>query len=246
MTPITIQALRAAMSARGDDDEARELVEGVWDMAPSKTCEGMLSISFGYDAEALGLLVELFSQIVPLKSCTSAPPVVTLNDWPIMFVPGDLHLTGNLPLENTMVLILGDLNVEGVIGSYRDFEPTVLIVKGSIKAHGIEGEKQIVAGASIEADIIWLDGEDSMMKAQHIHTRILYDASGDSVIATATDAEFRYSAARPVDVEAMQRVLAPEAFTPEPGYVFEGFKEYGCINRALRLMQRGLPGFITH
>ena len=246
MTPVTLQALRAVMSAEAYDDESREFIENIWSMAPTKTCEGMLGMSFNYDAEALDLLVDLMSKVAPLKAYSEAPPIVSVDDWPILFVPGALHLTGNLPLENTMVVVLGDLVVDGVIGSYRDFEATLVIVKGDIKTSGIEGAKQIAVSGSVTADIIWIDGNDALLKARSITSRILYQESSESVLAGAINAEYRFSASRPVDIEAMHKVLAPEAFIPEPGYVFEGFKSYGCVNRALRLMQRGLAGFIAH
>jgi hypothetical protein len=244
MTPIDFESLRNVAVGDGADDETLEFLENLWAMAPAKTCEGLLAVTFDYDIESFTLLARFMKKALPLRSFMSAPEIVTVDGWAIFFAQGDLHVPGNLPIENAMVTVLGNLTVDGVIGSYRDFEMTRIAVLGDLTAAGLECDKEIFVEGAVSADIIWLGGDEGTMQAKTVDARVLY--SGNPIEAGAVRAEHAFSPTKPVDVAKMRDVLAPEAFVPEPGYAFEGHRAYGCVNRALRLMQLGRPGLLHH
>lgn len=246
MTPIDIKALRNIAIADGHDAETLEFIDDLYTMAPVKTCEGMLAMGLNYDNESFTLLVRLLKKAIPRRTSTQLPDPVVIDEWSILFAPGDLHVSGNLPVENNQIIVLGDLRVDGVIGSYRDFELSRVVVMGDLTAAGIEGDKTIHVEGLLAADIIHLEGETGEVVADAIEARVLYSGKESAIRANTVHAEHRFSARRPVDQEAMQSVLAPEAFVPEPGYVFESHRNYGCVNRALRLMQLGRPGLLHH
>ena len=246
MTPLDFKALRAAAVEDGQDGEALEFLDTIWAMAPAKTCEGLLAVAFTYDIEGFTLVTRLLKKTLPRRSFAVAPDIVTVDEWPILFVPGDLRLAGNLPVENTMVVVLGNLTVSGVIGSYRDFEVTRFLVAGDLDAAGIEGDKDIFVDGTVSADIIWFEGKEGTLIAKAIEARIFYSGSSEALEVESIHAEHRFSSPSEVRPQALEGVLAPEAFVPEPGYVFEGHPGYGCINRALRLLQLGRPGLLHH
>ncbi|HSI02891.1 MAG: hypothetical protein ACAI38_06450 [Myxococcota bacterium] len=246
MTPLDFKTLRNVAIAEGHDAETLEFIDNLWAMAPAKTCEGMLAVALGYDMESFTLLARLLKSALPRRSFSAAPDIVNLDDWSILFVPGDLHLDGNLPIENTMVIVLGGLTVTGVIGSYRDFEVTRFVVLGDLNAAGLEGDKDIFVEGTVSADIIWFDGKEGLLVAKAIDARILYSGSERAIEVEAVRAEHTFSPRKPVNVAALESVLAPEAFVPETGYVFEGHPGYGCVNRALRLLQLGRAGLLHH
>ncbi len=246
MTPLDFKALRQTALAAGHDGEVLEFLDNLWAMAPVKTCEGMLTMAFNYDVESFTLLARLLKDTLPRRSFSVAPEILTIDDWSVLFVPGDLHLAGNLPVENTMITVLGDLTVTGVIGSYRDFEVTRLVVMGNLTAAGIEGDKDIFVDGTVSADVIWFEGKECLLMAKAVDARILYSGKPEAIEAEHVFAEHRFSKSKPPDAQAMESVLAPEAFVAEPGYVFEGHPGYGPVNRALRLLQLGRPGLLHH
>lgn len=246
MTALDIKALRAAAVADGADDETMEFLENLWTIAPEKSVEGILAAGFNFDTEGFVLLARLLKKIVPGQSQSGAPAIVTIDEWPILFFAGDLHLPGNLPLENTQVVVLGNLIVDGVIGSFRDFETTRLVVLGDLTCLGLEGDKEIFVDGTLTADIIWFEGKTGELMAETIEARVLYSGSNESLHAETLKVDYGFTAKKPVKPEAMQSVLSPEAFEPEDGYVFESRSDYGCVNRALRLMARGRPGLLQH
>lgn len=246
MTALDFKALRAMAVADGADDETMEFLENLWTVAPEKSVEGVLAAGFKFDMEGFVLLARLLKKLVPGASQSGAPPIVTVDEWPIMFFSGDLHIPGNLPLENTQVIVLGNLIVDGVIGSYRDFETTRLVVLGDLTCLGLEGDKEIFVDGTLTADIVWFEGKTGELMAETVEARVLYSGSNESLHVETIRVDHGFTAKKPVKAEAMQSVLAPEAFEPEDGYVFEGHPGYGCVNRALRLMARGKPGLLQH
>ncbi len=246
MTALDFRALRATAVTGGADDETMEFLENLWTIAPEKSVEGILAAAFNFDMEGFVLLARLLKKVVPGRSSSGAPEIVTVDEWPILFTSGDLHIGGNLPLENTQVIVLGNLTVDGVIGSYRDFETTRLVVLGDLTALGLEGDKEIFVDGALTADIIWFEGKTGELMAETIEARVLYSGTNERLHAQTLRVDYGFTAKKPVKPDAMQSVLAPEAFEPEDGYVFEGHPGYGCVNRALRLMARGRPGLLQH
>ena len=248
MTPLDFKALRRTAVAAGHDDEALQFLDNLWAMAPVKTCEGMLAMAFSYDIESFTLLARLLKDALPRRSFTVVPEILQIDEHHIEGahrLPGRA-VEGNLPVENTMITVLGDLTVTGVIGSYRDFEVTRLVVMGNLSAAGLEGDKDIFVDGNVSADIIWFEGNEGALVAKGVDARILYSGKPEAVVADQVHADHRFSHRQPPDAQAMENVLAPEAFVTEPGYVFEGHPGYGCVNRALRLLQLGRPGLLHH